>query len=388
MGDLPLRRAVSPAQKCGSQNSIGTAVVTPTRYKGLALFGILAALFLLVVACSPESPQSTWDPAGPVAQKQLDLFYFLVWVMLGVFVFVEGALLYAAIRYRRRPGQALPKQTHGHRALEITWTIIPTILIMAVGVWTVITLFDLDDPPASSADDILEVVVTGHQWWWEFEYPDADGSGKSITTANELRVPVDRPVVLKLRSDDVIHSFWIPRLAGKVDVIPTRTNRMWFQADSDEIDTLPKTFFGQCAEFCGIVHALMKFRVQVLSQEDYLAWVQSYGQPSALSEKAQRGQAIFLDGAAGGGTCLSCHAIEDVSFATIGPNLTDFATRSSIGAGLLELNRDNLRTWLHNPDDVKPGNRMVELSTIYPGGNISLSDDDLDAVIEYLLSLK
>ena len=243
MGDLPLRRAVSPAQKCGSQNSIGTAVVTPTRYKGLALFGILAALFLLVVACSPESPQSTWDPAGPVAQKQLDLFYFLVWVMLGVFVFVEGALLYAAIRYRRRPGQALPKQTHGHRALEITWTIIPTILIMAVGVWTVITLFDLDDPPASSADDILEVVVTGHQWWWEFEYPDADGSGKSITTANELRVPVDRPVVLKLRSDDVIHSFWIPRLAGKVDVIPTRTNRMWFQADSDEIDTLPQDLF-------------------------------------------------------------------------------------------------------------------------------------------------
>ena len=392
MGLLPFRRAGSPDQ--GSRNSHTVTTGARHRYKGLLVFGALAVVFLLAVACSPDSKQSTWDPAGPVAQKQLDLFLFLLWIMLGVFVLVEGALLYAAIRYRRRPGQGLPKQIHGNRALEITWTIIPTVLIMGVGVWTVIVLFDLDDPPSSSADDILNVTVTGHQWWWEFEYPDADGAGKQITTANELRVPVDRPVVLELRSDDVIHSFWVPKLAGKVDVVPTRSNSMWFQADSDEIDTLPQTFFGQCAELCGIAHAWMRLRVQVLSQEGYDAWVRSYGQPPVLSENAQRGQEIFLDARPGGGTCLSCHTVEGVSSATVGPNLTDLATRSSVGAGLLELDAEGLRTWLTNPDDVKPGNRMAELATnIYqtPDSNIDLgenSEEKLDALIEYLLSLK
>jgi len=194
-------------------------------YRRFAKFAILAGVLLLLLACS-TGKQSTWDPVGPVAERQLLLFNVLLWVMVAVFIIVEGVLVYAAIRYRRRPGQELPNQTHGNMTLEITWTIIPTILIMALGIWSVITIYEFDEPPASA--DILHVNVTGHQWWFEFEYEDA-GGGKRIVTANELRVPVDRAVRLTLESDDVLHSFWIPKLAGKIDVVPTRTNHLWFQ---------------------------------------------------------------------------------------------------------------------------------------------------------------
>jgi cytochrome c oxidase subunit 2 len=364
------------------------------RYKGFAFLAIMAVLLLLVGACSVDGKQSTLEAAGPVAQKQLDLFYVVFWVMVAVFIIVEGMLLYAAIRYRRRPNQELPKQVHGNFALELTWTIIPTLLIMAVGVWTVIAIFDLDQPPSSSVDKTLNIEVTGHQWWWEFKYFDANGLGKEITTANELRVPVDTTIVLQLESADVIHSFWIPKLAGKVDVVPNRTNSIWFEADSNKIDSLPQMFFGQCAEFCGIAHAWMKFRVQVLTQEAYNTWANSYGQAPVLSELAQKGQDLFLDPGPGGGTCLTCHTIEGVSTAAVGPNLTDLATRSSLGAGLIEFDADGLRSWLINPNDVKPGNRMSKLATtIYetPDSNIDLgenSDEKLDALIAYLLSLK
>ena len=339
--------------------------------------------------------QSTWDPVGPVAERQLLLFNVLLWVMVAVFIIVEGVLVYAAIRYRRRPGQELPNQTHGNMTLEITWTIIPTILIMALGIWSVITIYEFDEPPASA--DVLHVNVTGHQWWFEFEYEDA-GGGKRIVTANELRVPVDRAVRLTLESDDVLHSFWIPKLAGKIDVVPTRTNHLWFQADSDKIDSLPATFYGQCAEFCGIAHALMKFRVRVLSQEGYDAWVRNYGPPPANTEQAKQGQRVF-------GNCVMCHSIDGENdsqaqasrkqaFLSGGalvpaPNLTDLRTRESLAAGLLDLNKETLKRWVRNPEDVKPGNYMKSRAAhLYGTGELSLSDSDLDAVVAYLLNLQ
>lgn len=366
-------------------------------YRYLALFGVLFTLFLLVSGCS-KGKQSTWDPVGPVADKQLELFNVLLWAMVAVFVFVEGALLYAIIRYRSRPGQARPRQVHGHLPLEVTWTIIPTILILGLGIWSVMTLFDLDAPP-DSEQNVLEVNVTGHQWWWEFEYPDA-GGGKRITTANELRIPVDRAVKLNLRSDDVLHSFWVPKLAGKLDVVPTRTNKMWFKADSAKIDTLPATLYGQCAELCGIGHALMKMRVTVLGQADYDAWVQGYGPPLATTEKAKLGQATFS------ANCALCHTITggddeqaqqsrlqvfltQKGFTPVpAPNLTDLRTRQSLGAGLLDLNVDNLRRWLNNPETIKPGNSMAQRALIYRDGDISLDDNQIDALIEYLLQLQ
>ncbi len=382
MGHFPLGRVESPVK--GSSDDQPPATRWRFHPQKLLFLGVLTPL-LLLVACDPDALQSTFGADGPVAEKQLLLFNVLLWAMVGTFVLVEGALLYSLIRFRRRPGDPLPAQTHGHTGLEIAWTIIPTILILILGVWSVVTLFELEPPPASA--NTLEVTVTGHQWWWEFEYQDADGSGRFINTANELVVPVGKPVNLLLNSDDVIHSFWVPRLAGKVDVVPTRNNRMWFQGDKIG------TFYGQCAEFCGIAHALMKFRVQVLSEADYLAWVDSYGQPPGTSEplspKAKQGQQIFMST----GACLACHTIEGVPGAvgTIGPNLTGLGSRQTLASGILDLNRENLRLWLNNPNDVKPGNRMAERAPIYQSnsdGSISLSAQEVSALIEYLMSLK
>ena len=411
MGLVPFARASDPraVERPGSPTDIhienvSGASVRLRRFKYPVMFGIFFAL-LLLLACS-TGKQSTWDPVGPVADKQLELFNVLLWVMVAVFVLVEGILVYALIRFRRRPGRE-PSRTHGNLPLEITWTIIPTVLVLGLGIWSVFTLFDLEDPP-SSEENVLQVTVTGHQWWWEFEYPDA-GGGKRITTANELRIPVDRAVRLDLTSDDVLHSFWVPKLAGKLDVIPTRTNKMWFKADSSKIDILPATFYGQCAELCGIAHAQMRMRVTVLSEEDYQAWVRNYGPPQPLTGRAQVAQTVTFPA-----NCSVCHTINssDPTFDDSGaqegrlttflnalndekdppqvpaPNLTDLRTRQSLGAGLIDLNVENLRRWLNNPDDIKPGNYMAKHALIYQGGDINLDDEEVDGLIEYLLQLQ
>ena len=264
-----------------------------------------------------------------------------------------------------------------------------------MGIWSTLTLFELDQPPAGA--DALEITAVGHQWWWAFEYPDADGNGKRITTANELRVPVDRAIRVNLRSEDVIHSFWVPKLAGKVDVVPTRQNYMWFQADETG------TFYGQCAEFCGTAHAQMKFLVQVLPQEDYLAWAAGFGEPPVLTAQAQAGQTVFNST----GGCVVCHTAAGSDSPEIvagrvqgfltsetgiapGPNLTDLATRERFGAGLVDLNRQNLRQWLKDPEAIKPGNLMSDRAAIYQtdDGRVNLSEQDISSLLEYLLSLK
>ncbi|PKB79088.1 MAG: cytochrome c oxidase subunit II, partial [SAR202 cluster bacterium Io17-Chloro-G9] len=334
MGFNPRGSARRPAESASRKDG---EEPNPTGSRSIKFLAISAVLLILTVACSQGS-RSTFNPAGPVAETQLLLFNVLLWVMVVVFVLVEGVLVYAAIRFRARPGQDRPAQIHGNLPLEIAWTIIPTILIMALGIWSVVTLWQLEEPPAS-ADNVLEVTATGHQWWFEFEYADA-GGGKTITTANELRVPVDTPVRVLLESDDVIHSLWIPRLAGKVDMIPTHTNHLWFQADSNKIETLPATFPGQCAEFCGLSHALMKFEVTVMEQDEYDAWVESYGQPSKLSPQGQEGQKVF------NANCTVCHTATGPDSAALvdgrvagflaggniapGPNLTDLATRRKL----------------------------------------------------------
>ena len=397
MGLLPFQGADSQTQRAGDTKGKTTNMSKrlPISRKHLLLLGI-SAILLLVMACAPDAKQSTFGTSGPVAEKQLLLFNVLLWVMVVVFVLVEGVLLYAIIKFRRRPGQnELPPQTHGHTALEITWTVIPTILILGLGIWSAITLFELDQPPPGA--DVLEVTAVGHQWWWEFEYPDADGNGKRITTANEMRIPVDRAVFINLRSDDIIHSFWVPKLAGKMDVVPTRDNYMWFQADETG------TFYGQCAEFCGTAHAQMKFLVQVMPQEDYLAWAEGFGEAPTLSAQAQAGQLVFNST----GGCVVCHTAtgsdspevvagrvqgfmtSDTGIAP-GPNLTDLATRERFGAGLVDLNRQNLRQWLRDPEQVKPGNYMSERAAIYQtaDGRASLSESEISDLLEYLLSLE
>ena len=362
------------------------------------LFGLMAALFLFAVGCTKDG-QSTWEAFGPVAQKQLDLFNVILWVMVAVFILVEGVLVYAIVRYRRRPGDAKPPQIHGKTSLEIILTIIPTILVLALGIWSVFTLFELEEPPTDGPTP-LQVTVTGHQWWFEFEYPDA-GNGKKIITANEMRIPVDRPIQITLESDDVIHSFWVPKLAGKLDMVPTHTNKMWFQADSDKLkEDLPVTLYGQCAELCGLAHALMRFRVTVMEQADFDSWVVAYGAPPAISDKAKQGKQLFA------ANCTLCHTIDGpddpalsasrlTGFLTGGditpvpaPNLTDFRTRQTLAAGITDLTESNLRAWLHNPEDIKPGNYMSERAVLYQNGPANLTDDEIDSLIGYLLDLR
>ena len=362
------------------------------------LFGLMAALFLFAVGCTKDG-QSTWEAFGPVAQKQLDLFNVILWVMVAVFILVEGVLVYAIVRYRRRPGDAKPPQIHGKTSLEIVLTIIPTILVLALGIWSVFTLFEIEEPPTDGPTP-LQVTVTGHQWWFEFEYPDA-GNGKKIITANEMRIPVDRPIQITLKSDDVIHSFWVPKLAGKLDMVPTHINKMWFQADSDKLkEDLPVTLYGQCAELCGLAHALMRFRVTVMEQADFDSWVAAYGAPPAISDKAKQGKQLFA------ANCTLCHTIDGpddpalsasrlTGFLTGGditpvpaPNLTEFRNGKKRAAGITDLTESNLRAWLHNPEDIKPGNYMSERAVLYQNGPANLTDDEIDSLIGYLLDLR
>lgn len=395
MGLLPRKRAGSPPEPTPDQNP--RPAPRRKRLTRLALFAAVAVLFLFTAACS-QGFQSTWDPVGPVAEKQLQLFNVLLWTMVAVFVLVEGALIYIIIRYRRRPGQPRPPQIHGHTALEITWTIIPTVLILALGIWSVFTLFYLESPPTDQGE-ILEVTVTGHQWYFEFEYPDA-GGGKRISTANELRIPVDRPISLIMESDDVLHSFWVPKLGGKVDVVPTRRNKLWLMADSDLIEQpLPATYYGQCAELCGLAHAQMRFRVTVMTEAGYQDWVDNYSPPQALTPVAQQGRTLFQI------HCSLCHTIngpevESVaqsridsfltggdSVAVPGPNLTDLRDRQTLAAGIIDNTVENLRAWIRNPEDIKPGNWMHDKAAFYPdGGNATLSEAEIDALISYLMN--
>lgn len=360
--------------------------------RSLAIVLAVSAIVLLV-SCTPSHPQSTFDAAGPVAEKQRTLFYIIFWAAVFVFITVEGLLIYAVFRFRRKGGQEdIPAQIHGNTPLEIGWTIAPAIVLAVIAVPTIIYIFDIAETPPA---DALEVNVTGHQWWWEFEYPK-----QNVITANELHFPVDRPVKLNLTSDDVIHSFWIPKLGGKVDVIPTNVNRMSLTAKREGV------FFGQCAEFCGVAHAHMRFRVIVESQEDFDAWVEKYHEiarrpaPTVETEVAKGATLFAIRG------CLLCHKTDGPASAAIrrslkeafergelrfpAPNLTNFGTRTTLAAGMLENDPQgkNLRRWLSDPDEVKPGNRMAQLANVYIDPDASLTESDISALASYLLSLK
>ena len=360
----------------------------------LALIGLSVVSLLLFFGCTPDHPQSTFDVAGPVADKQRTLFYIIFWAAVIVFIIVEGILLYSVIRYRRKDVDGIPSQTHGNTKLEIGWTVAPAIVLAIIAVPTIIYIFDIAADPGP---DALVVNVTGHQWWWEFEYP-----GLNVVTANELHVPVDRPVRVNLRSDDVIHSFWVPKLAGKRDVVPNNLNVMKFTARKTDLDSFPAVLFGQCAEFCGVAHADMRFRVIVHDnvENTFEDWVAAYHLPQIPpGGDAAEGAAIFASRG-----CLLCHWVDGPTPPEIrvglsqafargeprfpAPNLNKFGTRSTFVAGTMDLNRENLIRWLEDPDDVKPGNWMAELANVYTDPSSRLSRDDVEKLASYLLSLE
>ncbi|MDR6225841.1 cytochrome c oxidase subunit II [Desmospora profundinema] len=332
-----------------------------------ARFLTLIALVALVMAGCEEPTMSVLDPKGTVAEKQLGLIQLSVYIMTLVCVVVIGIFVYVLIRFRAKPGDnSIPEQVEGNTKLEILWTVIPIILLAIFAVPTVQKTFSLAEE-APENGDALRVKVTAHQYWWEFEYPDLD-----ITTAQEMVIPTGERVYLELESKDVVHSFWVPKLAGKQDLIPGRTNTMWLDAHE------PGVYKGRCAELCGASHALMNFEVIAQEPQEFEQWVEERQNPSSEPQNAQEaaGKEVFTQ------NCMSCHAIDGTDLKTSGdqgPNLAGFGNREKI-AGLLEFNDENLEEWLKHPEEIKPGTYMPSFDY--------LSDEDMDNLKEYLKSLQ
>ena len=357
--------------------------MTRLSLKVLALLGMAGVA--LLAACSKTQTQSTFSPVGDVAKDQEFLLWVVIIAAIFVLVTVQGALIYTLIRFRRKPehGNAIPEQTHGNTRLEIAWTVAPVIVLAIVAVPTVDTLVDLaQEPPA----DALHITAVGHQWWWEFQYPEQD-----FTASNELHIPVGRPVSITLESADVIHSFWIPKIAGKVDMVPNNTNTLptFIVSAGDE-----GTYLGQCAELCGTAHALMRFRVIVQTPADFEAWVAAQQAPPVepTSELAQSGMEIFV----GAGACTLCHIVggtnleleETTPRVRKGPNLTHYASRQTLAAGMLDNTAHNLTRWLEDPNELKPDNLMSAEAPVYITPALALDDSQIAALVAYLQSLK
>ncbi len=317
---------------------------------------------LLLGGCAWDAPMSTVVPRSDYARDILHVYGIVTWVAIGIALVVGLALAWIIVRFRDRPGVSrVPAQTRGHTLLEISWTIAPALVLLAIAIPTIQVIFRTQAAPPR---DALEITVYGHQWWWEFRYP-----ALQVVTANELHVPAGRPVALTLQGPDVIHSFWVPQLGGKRDVVPGRLNRLTFTAET------PGEYRGQCAEFCGVSHANMGMRVIVDAPEAFARWVAA--QKTELAEPAglaAEGKAIFARSA-----CVGCHTIRGVSSGALGPDLTTFGSRHTLAAGLLPISVDNVVAWLKNPPAVKPDAKMPALG---------LTDEQARAVATYLIGLK
>lgn len=333
------------------------------------IFLTLGLLALLPLAGCAGSP--TWFmPASSNAALITNLGTIIFAIAIAVFVIVESLLVYSVVRYsRKREGE--PTQIEGNTKFEIAWTAAPALVLLVVFVLSVQTLSQVayTASPASNASSAaggaVHVRVIGHQWWWEFQYPELN-----ITTANELHAPLNAVVNFDLESVDVIHSFWVPQLAGKTDVIPGHVNHTWFQANQ------LGTFHGQCAEFCGLEHALMRFEVVVETPDQFQTWVAQQQAPvAAMTGDAAKGEQLFLNGA-----CIGCHTVNGTKAqGKVGPNLTHLASRKLFAGAVFDNTADNLKKWLTNPPAMKPGTQMP---------NLNLAPADIDALVAYLTSLK
>jgi len=359
-------------------------------------------------------PQSTFDTHGPVAKSQLDVFYVTLWVTGITFVIVASIMAYAMLKFRARKGDddkaAIPHQGHGNPLIELSLIGLSVLALVFIAVPTLKAIWYNYDVPADQKAVAYEVNATGLQWWFKFEYPkeQIDGAG-NLVIANELVIPAGRPVRVNLRTADVIHSFWVPKLAGKVDMMPNRGNHLWLQADQ------PGYFWGQCAEYCGESHAVMRFRVIALNEADFAAWLAHQKSPARIvaadaklegpvaapyefknpgrnapgwtkefddapfvawqnQQKIEtgedpaliaQGRKIFQEK-----TCVACHTIRGhEGVGSTAPDLTHIGSRTTVAAGLLENSKANLHRWIAHPNEVKPGNKMyVGVPSV--GGNV------------------
>ncbi len=302
----------------------------------------LGLYWLYYSFATPYTPQTTFFPTTDFARSTHEVYIFVNLLLLAIFVLVEGALIWVLFRFRKedaRPGDPLPEQVHGNTKIEVGLTVATTLLVIVLFVPSCQQIQFMQTKP----DDALVIEVTGKQWWWEFYLPEHD-----LVTANEVHVPTGRPVRFDLTSTDVIHAFWIPRLGGKRDNVPGRTQFIWMTPEE------PGIYDGQCAEYCGSSHALMSMRVVVDTPEDYAAWVAQQKAPSNPAAMSN-----FASFASAG--CLTCHTtlVNDGTVRNmLGPNLTKVATRTQIAAGILPNDSDGMTTWIQNPQYHKPSAKM------------------------------
>jgi cytochrome c oxidase subunit 2 len=331
----------------------------------------LVALADALASCgTTATPMSTFAPQSDYAHHIHSLYLEVIgWDTL-ILLVVTVALLLALLRYSTR-SEVVPEQlpaTHEHIGLEVAWTVGPAVILLAIAIPTVRTTFR--SQPAVAPQNALIVNVIAHQWWWEVHYPDLQ-----ISTANEIHLPVGRPVRFQLQSADVIHSFWVPQLGGKQDVVPGHTNTLTLTPQR------PGMYFGQCAEFCGLSHANMRFRVFVDTPQAFHAWSTRQTAPAAVPGRpaeavtaVQAGARLYAES-----PCVTCHTIRGVSTQKIGPDLTHFGSRTTLAGGTLDNTPQNLGAWLRDPPALKPGAQMPDLG---------LSQQQAAQLVAYLESLK
>lgn len=330
----------------------------------------VSVFFLLLCTGCSEIP-AVFRPASISAKVTSELIQTVFIISAIGFVVVESILLFTVFKYRSADNsKEIPPQIEGNRRLEIIWTTAVTVILAVIFIISLNPLWIISYPPASksgaSSTENLNIQVIGRQWYWEFDYLDYQ-----VNTANELHIPVGVPVMFELVSADVIHSFWVPELSGKIDVIPGHTNRIWIQAEK------PGIYEGQCAEFCGVEHAHMRMLVIAESKEQFEAWLlhQQTVPKADLTSDETEGELLFLSG-----SCSSCHSIKGTEAdGTQGPDLTHFASRTTFAGGSFQNTPENISKWLKNPQEMKPGNQMP---------NLGLSDNDIRLLQAYLENLK
>ena len=321
---------------------------------------------------------SIFSPASPSASSIVDLA-ILTFAIIGlIFLIVEGVLFYSLWRFRRSQQSATgePAQVYGSDPIEIAWTAAPTMIVFFLVLVTTRTLWDVEPTPVAprEGDHALFVTVVGRQWWWEYQYDHFDGRPLGFVTANELHIPVGadgtpRPVHLTLKSGDVCHSFWVPRLSGKMDLIPGRANLLSFETEQ------PGLYLGQCAEYCGTQHANMMLRVVAEPVEEFEAWLQHQAEPAVDAPVVAQGRAAFM-----ANSCVNCHRIEGTeAVGTAAPDLTHLMSRETIAAGMVPNTLKNLRKWVHDPHSIKPGCLMPAFG---------LSEVEEEEIVAYLRTLK
>ncbi|HEX6534864.1 MAG TPA: cytochrome c oxidase subunit II [Gemmatimonadaceae bacterium] len=393
------------------------------------LLAALTPVFVLGLAACSDVPNTIFGAHSEFGHELDHLTLRLLFLGLIVFVVVEGLLIFVLIKFRARPGNPEPKQTHGNTTLEVTWTLIPALILAFIAVPTIKTIFKTEAPaPAGS----LQVEVIGHQWWWEFRYPEY-----GVVTANELYLPVGRTINFHLKTKDVIHSFWVPQLGGKRDLVSNRTNYLWYTPDSSF------AWNGFCAEYCGASHSNMRFKVFTVSPKEFDAYIAHQKTGPAFTVAAAAPGADTSKGAASAaapaqtasaapagddgiwprdrvpkwlipetpvpanltisttqgdpargaqlfktGACIGCHTIQGVSPGVIGPNLTHVGSRYTIAGGLYPNDMKHLALWIKDAPAMKPGSIMPAMGKGLPNAMGAYDDQQIADIAAYLSSLK